>query len=119
MIQKKLLVAVTAVVLMWASEAQATAILTIGNTPQQGDENILLNTGETGNPIFGETNQTHLAVRFTGTEDLTAPAQGQARIEAADGFFDFLKIDVPAGSFSSLILNLDVTIAVGPQEMDP
>jgi len=61
MIQKKLLVAVTAVVLMWASEAQATAILTIGNTPQQGDENILLNTGETGNPIFGETNQTHLA----------------------------------------------------------
>ena len=73
MFQKKLFLVLMAVVLMWASEAQATAILTIGNDPQL-DENVLLNTGLSGNPIFGTTNQTGLAVRFTGTEDLTAPA---------------------------------------------
>lgn len=79
MLQKQLLTVVTAFVLMWASEPQATAILTIGNNLQSGDENILLNSGVSGNPILGETNQTHLAVRFTGLEPLTAPANGQAR----------------------------------------
>ena len=109
MFQKKMLLVLMAVVLMWASEAQATAILTIGNDPQL-DENVLLNTGLSGNPIFGTTNQTGLAVRFTGTEDLTAPANGQARIEAVDGFFTSLIIDVPNGSFTSLIFNPDATM---------
>ena len=109
MFQKKMLLVLMAVVLMWASEAQATAILTIGNDPQL-DENVLLNTGLSGNPIFGTTNQTGLAVRFTGTEDLTAPASGQARIEAVDGFFTSLIIDVPNGSFTSLIFNPDATM---------
>ena len=98
-----------AAVLMWASNAHATAILTIGNDPQP-DENVLLNTGLTGNPIFGTTNQTGLAVRFTGNENLTAPANGQARIDATDDFFTFLRIDVPNGSFTSLIFNPDATI---------
>ena len=98
-----------AVVLMWASEARATAILTIGNDPQL-DENVLLNTGLTGNPIFGTTNQTGLDVRFTGSENLTAPANGQARIDADDDFFTALIIDVPNGSFTSLILNPDATM---------
>ena len=98
-----------AVAMLWASDAQATAILTAGNVPQAGDENVLLNSGVTGNPIFGETNQTHFGVRFTGNESLTAPANGQARIEATDGFFTFLTVDIPTGSFSSLILNLDAT----------
>jgi len=109
MIHKKLLVAVAAVGVMWASEAQATAILTIGNNPQP-DENVLLNTGATGLSIFGTTNQTGLAVRFTGEELITAPSNGQARIDAVDGFFSFLMIDVPTGSFTSLILNPDATI---------
>lgn len=108
MLHKNLFVAVTAVILLWASEAQATAILTIGNNPQP-DENVLLNTGNTGNPIFGTTNQTGLAVRFTGQEPLTAPANGQARIDAADNLFTYLMIDIPNGSFSSLILNPDAT----------
>ena len=98
-----------ATALMWASNAHATAILTIGNNPQP-DENVLLNTGLTGNPIFGTTNQTGLAVRFTGNENLTAPANGQARIDATDDFFTFLTVDVPNGSFTSLILNPDATI---------
>ncbi len=110
MFQKKMFLVLMAVVLMWASEAHATAILTIGNDPQLGDENVLLNTGLSGNPIFGTTNQTGLAVRFTGIEDLTAPANGQARIDAVDDLFTFLTIDVPNGSFTSLILNPDATM---------
>ena len=109
MFQKKMFLVLMAVVLMWASEAQATAILTIGNDPQL-DENVLLNTGLSGNPIFGTTNQTGLDVRFTGNEDLTAPANGQARIEAVDGFFTSLIIDLPNGSFTSLIFNPDATM---------
>lgn len=92
---------------LWASEAQATTVITFGNNPQPGDENVLLNTGVSGNPILGTTNVTDLTVRFTGTETLTAPASGQARIEAIDGAFTSLTVDIPDGSFESLILNLD------------
>lgn len=91
-----------------AGTARADIILTAGNIPQD-DENVLLNTGITGNPIFGETNQTHLSVRFTSDENLTAPSNGQARIEAADGAFTRLVVDLVGGSFTSLILNLDAT----------
>ena len=110
MFQKKTLLVLMGVVWMWASEAHATAILTLGNDPQPDDENVLLNTGLSGNPIFGTTNQTGLDVRFTSSEDLTAPANGQARIDAVDDFFTSLIIDVPNGSFTSLILNPDATI---------
>jgi hypothetical protein len=89
-----------------ASTARADIVGATGNNPQP-DENVLLNTGLTGNPIFGTTNQTQLQVRFTGQESLTAPANGQARIEATDGTMNFLRVDIPGGSFTSLILNLD------------
>ena len=108
MTYKHLLTAVGAALLLSASEAQATAILTVGNIPQP-DENVLLNTGLTGNPIFGTTNQTGFAVRFSSDENLTAPANGQARIEGADGLFTYLMIDVPNGTFESLIFNPDAT----------
>ena len=106
MTYKRALTAIGAALLLFATEAQATAILTIGNVPQL-DENILLNTGDTGNPIFGTTNDTGLLVRFAGDEELTAPASGQARIDSVDGLFTYLMIDVPNGSFTSLILNPD------------
>ena len=109
MLHRKLLVALTALVVLWAVEANATAILTPGNNPQL-DENVLLNTGITGNPIFGTTNQTGLSVRFTGQELITAPANGQARIDAADDLFTYLMIDIPGGTFTSLILNPDATV---------
>lgn len=109
MAYKHMFTAVVVALLMSAAQAQANAILTVGNVPQT-DENILLNTGEIGNPIFGTTNNTGLAVRFTGDEVLTAPANGQARIDAADDFFTSLMVDVPNGTFTSLILNLDAVI---------
>ncbi len=89
-----------------AMTTRADIIVTQGNVPQN-DENVLLNTGNTGNPLFGTTNQTQTSVRFTGTETLTAPANGQARIEAVDGTLNNLTIDTPGFTFTSLILNLD------------
>jgi hypothetical protein len=98
----------SAMVVVSASAARADVILTLGNVPQT-DENVLLNSGDIGNPIYGETNNTGFAVRFTGIEDLKAPSSGQARIEAADDAFTYLKVDIPDGSFTSLILNIDST----------
>src|SRR5687767_12046534 len=106
---KKMMIAIAALAVVGTSALHADAILTIGNTPQAGDQNVLLNTGLSGNPIFGTTNQTGFSVRFTGNETLTAPASGQARIEAADGGFNFLRVDLPGATFTSLILNIDAT----------
>jgi len=99
-----------------AVTARADIAVIAGNNPQV-DENVQFNdpgTGGTGNPIFGRTNQTQTFVRFTGQETLTAPAQGQARIEAATGTFNNLTIALsssaagaPTSSFTSLILNPD------------
>lgn len=94
-----------------AMSARADIAIVAGNIPQT-DENVLLNTGLTGNPIFGTTNQTQLSVRFsssTPNENLTAPASGQARIEAVDGSLTNLTTSIPGGSFTSLILNLDAS----------
>ncbi len=92
----------------FAAPARADVILNLGNVPQI-DENILLNTGAVGNPIFGETNETHIDVRFGSNENLMAPSNGQARIEAVDGLFTNLDVSIVGGSFTSLILNLDAT----------
>lgn len=99
-----------AVTIASAQTAAADIIMTPGNNPQP-DENVLLQNGSVGNPVFGLTNQTELQVRFTGNETLTAPSGGQARIDAADGKFTQLKVDIPNGSFTSLILNPNATIS--------
>ena len=95
------------VVLLLAKPADASAILFVGNDPQTGDQNVLLNTGAVGNPIFGETNQTGVTVQFGSNELLVAPSNGQARVEAQDGSLTDLDVSIPGGSFTSLILNLD------------
>ncbi|HZB44884.1 MAG TPA: hypothetical protein VE360_06560, partial [Pyrinomonadaceae bacterium] len=92
-------VAFFALTLCGAATARADIIIASGNNPQP-DENVLLNTGITGNPIFGTTNQTGLSVRFSSNENLTAPANGQARIEAADGTLTNLTIDIPGATFT-------------------
>ena len=113
MSQRKLifsLIAFVAISLSGATSARADVVVLAGNIPQI-DENVLLNTGLSGNPIFGTTNQTQLAVRFSSNEAITAPANGQARIEAVDGTLTTLTIDLNGGSFTSLILNLDASEA--------
>jgi hypothetical protein len=95
------------VALALSGTAYAGPFLSVGNVPQSGDENVLLNTGATGNPIYGLTNQTSANVQFLSNETLAAPSNGQARVEALDGSLTFLDISIPGGSFLSLILNLD------------
>lgn len=110
-LKKSLLaLAVFGVISVGAGTAKADIIIATGNNPQT-DENVLLNTGLTGNPIFGTTNQTGFSVRFSSNENLTAPANGQARIEGADGTLTTLTIDLPGATFTSLILNVDAAAA--------
>jgi len=110
---RKLLFCLSAALLMGlatAASARADIIIASGNNPQP-DENVLLNTGLSGNPIFGTTNQTGFSVRFSSNEDISAPANGQARIEAVDGTLTQLTIDIPGATFTSLILNIDAAAA--------
>lgn len=79
---------------------------TLGNNPQQNEENILLNSGLNGITVFGLTNQTNLQVKFSSTTDtLVEPSSGQARIEALDGLVNNITISIPNGTFQDIILN--------------
>ena len=86
------------------------AVILPGNHPQT-DENVLFNEAGligTGPTVQGITNNTNFIVTFTGDgETLTTPAGGQARIEALDHAFDFLRVEIVNGVFRSIILNLD------------
>ena len=93
------------------SSAQADIIFTPGTTGTV--ENVLFNlqpNDQTGNPIFGNINNTaDTTVVFGGTEDLISPSGGQARIEAADGGLNFLDVALAtAGTgFDSAVFNLN------------
>jgi len=79
---------------------------TIGNNPQQDEENILLNNGLNGITVFGLTNQTQLQVAFSSSTDtLVEPSSGQARVEALDGLVNNISISIPNGTFHDIILN--------------
>ena len=79
---------------------------TIGNNPQQDEENVLLSSGATGTTVFGITNQTQLQVAFSSTTDmLVEPSSGQARIEPLDGLVNNITISIPNGTFHDIILN--------------
>ena len=99
-----------AVIGLASVSARADIIIATGNNPQP-DENVLLNTGQTGTTIFGTTNQTQTSVRFTSNEAITSPAMGQARIQAVDGTLTQLTTDIPGFTFTSLILNIDAATA--------
>ena len=96
-----------AVLLCSVSTAKADSVtIIVGNNPQQNEENILLNSGTTGSPVFGLTNQTNLQVAFSSTTDtLVEPSSGQARVEALDGLVNNITISIPNGTFGDIILN--------------
>jgi hypothetical protein len=96
---------VTLVVSVTTARADSVTF-TIGNNPQQNEENILLNSGAQGTTVFGLTNQTNLQVRFdSSTDTLVEPSSGQARVEALDGLLNNITISVPNGTFTDVILN--------------
>lgn len=114
----KLKLALAASGLALAIAAPAWATITIYSTPPfppNPPENVLLNQDSSGNTVFGATNQSGTIVVFTGNETLTDPPNGQARIEAVDGSFDFLTIALqdPTLGMTAIEFNLDA-LADGP-----
>src|SRR4029434_10450200 len=84
--------------------AHATITFELGNNPQPDEENVLLNTGAVGSIVVGTTNQTGIDVNFSSTTDtLTAPSNGQARVEAEDGAVNNITVSIPGGSYTDLI----------------
>jgi len=88
----------------------ANIIFTLGNNPQSGEENVLLNTGATGSTVTGTLNQSGLLVNFTSiTQTLTAPSNGQARVEATSGSDQVALRDISFalanGTFTDAIFN--------------
>ena len=101
-----LLILITVVAFSTKIAKADSVTFTIGNNPQQDEENILLNNGTTGTTVFGVTNQTQLQVAFSSTIDtLVEPSSGQARVEALDGLVNNISISVPGGTFHDIILN--------------
>jgi len=96
-----------AMIVFSITSAKADSVtFTIGNNPQQDEENILLSSGLSGTTVFGLTNQTNLQVAFSSTTDtLTEPSSGQARVEALDGLVNNITISIPNGTFHDIILN--------------
>jgi hypothetical protein len=99
--------------------ARADVVFTLGNHPQPGEENVLLNTGDIGNPIFGTTDQSHTLVQFNSTQLLSEPPNGQARIEATNGTSQIgltnVTISSPGFSFGDLIFDPHIGGTVGTQ----
>jgi hypothetical protein len=78
-----------------------------------GVDNVLFNdsdqaNGTTVNGRIGNKD-TGLLVDFTGNEMLSTPSGGQSRIEAVDGFFNYIKIYMDDSSlgFQKIIFNID------------
>jgi hypothetical protein len=92
-----------------AGAASATITVVQGGVSNNPDENVLLNSGLSGTSVVGFTNNTHTSITFTGTETLTEPPSGQARIEAVDGSFTQLTIAPtnPLLAFTKMELNID------------
>src|SRR5262245_6561030 len=101
------LLTVVAIIAFSVTTAKADSVtFTIGNNPQQNEENILLNSGLSGTTVFGLTNQTQLQVSFSSTTDtLVEPSSGQARVEALNGLLNNITISLPNATFHDVILN--------------
>ena len=103
--------------LLLSTKAGATIIIAEGLVGGSGDvENVLLTGGltgaTTGLTVTGETNDTHEYVDFTGNEMLKIEAGGQARIEAVDGAFNYMEIELQDQTmgFAKIQFNLDALI---------
>lgn len=98
-----------------ASPASANLVLETGVVGGSGDvDNVIFNAcGTSAGPaltVQGCLNTSHTTlVNFTSDENLIVPAGGQARIEAEDGAFDHITIELddPTLGFGKLQFNLD------------
>src|SRR6266540_6354814 len=74
----------------------------------QPAENVLMDSA-LGFNVFGHTNTTNKAVTFTSDENILSPAQGQARVEAADevGYKTLCIEIVPGFGFNQIEFNVN------------
>ena len=97
------------IVFVAPSLSWADLSIALGNNPQPGEENVLLNTGTTGNTVVGTLNQSGFLVNFTSTQVLTEPSNGQARIEAINSSSQVPVTDISFslanGTFTDAIFN--------------
>jgi PEP-CTERM motif len=106
-------VAACFVAMLGIGTAQAASVIP-GNNPEPNEQNVLLNTGATGTTIAGTLNQTGQQINFTGNVQLTAPSNGQARVEGGAGFTTVtIAPDSADATFQDLIANLNVPNAPG------
>jgi hypothetical protein len=103
---KPILLSVAVLAGTWCGVTRADLMFQAGNTPQPGEENVLLNPGDTGATIYGTTQLSGLQVQFSSlTDTLTVPVGGTPRIEATDGELNSLTISLPGATFQGLIIN--------------
>ena len=106
-----------AIVLFAPSLSRADLSITLGNNPQAGEENVLLNTGTTGNTVLGTLNQSGFLVNFTSTQVLTEPSNDQARIEATNNGSQVPVTDISFslanGTFIDAIFNPSIGGTIG------
>src|SRR5947199_6604102 len=90
----------------------------LGNNPQPGEENVLLNNGTIGMLVTGITNQTGFVINFTSTQVLSEPSSGQARIEATNNSSQVALANVSfglanGGTFDDAIFNMFIGGTIG------
>lgn len=106
---KSRLILPAAALLACSAAANANIVFMLGNNPQPGEQNILLNTGETGLlSVLGTTNQTGTSVRFSSTQLLAEPSSGQSRVarDIAGATLTNLSISLKGGgTYGDLIIN--------------
>ena len=108
----------TVVALLLPNLSRADVVFALGNNPQPGEENVLLNGGTVGNTISGNLNQSGIQVNFTSGSTLTAPSNGQARIEATSAGSQVALSDVSFSlannaTFTDAIFNMFVGGTIG------
>ncbi|TCD06344.1 PEP-CTERM sorting domain-containing protein [Erythrobacteraceae bacterium CFH 75059] len=108
---------VGAVLAAGAVPASAAVVLCSGANCAPTDENVLIRSVVNG-VVTGTTNQSQVGVTFTsGTDVLTANANGQASVGAADGLLNSLTFTLQQGfGFTSAVFNLSPLPGNRPNE---
>ena len=109
----KILPRLIASVLLSLVATSADAVIMFSPTPSGTGNNVVFNQqppDQTGTTVFGNINVTDMLVRFTSSQVLTTPSQGQARIESVPvNTLNNLQTTIPGFFFSEAVFNLDAT----------
>src|SRR5262249_18116352 len=112
-IPMKMLPRLLASVLLSLVATSANAVIMFSPTPSGTGNNVVFNQqppDQTGTTVFGNINVTDMLVRFTSSQVLTTPSQGQARIESVPvNTLNNLQTTIPGFFFSEAVFNLDAT----------